>query len=174
MQSGAEKQSCFSAPAGEDSVDSGQTDAESRPAAGGIVQGDGAAVQLHQPPGDGKPQPAAALAAGVAAHHKGLEDGPGPLGRDTFAVVRHREQDGLGPRFQRHGQQGAQTVVAQRVADQIVQRPAELEGVQRAAAGRLGNGHLQRKARQRDGVILPGQILPQILAQVQLPPLNWG
>ena len=54
----------------------------------------------------------------------------------------------------------------QSVGEQVVQYPAELEGVQLAEDGTFWDGDLQREPRQIDLLVLHGQIFPQKFAQV--------
>src|SRR5262245_49020362 len=108
-----------------------ELDGESAAAPDLALQEDPPAVRLHDVAHDREPE---ACRARLFALREALEDPLAPARRDARAAVRHREPNGSLARRERDPDHAAARRVAQRVPDQVRERPAELGAI----AGDLG------------------------------------
>ena len=93
---------------------------------------EGPAMGFDDLPGDRQAKAAASLGAGLIAHRKRGEQILAQGFGNAVAIVRQAQQDSGAGLDQRDPDAGAQPVVPQGVAEDIVQGSAHLEGVQTA------------------------------------------
>src|SRR5438093_828359 len=104
---------------------------EAAPAPHVALEVDAATVRLHDVAHDGEPEAGRARLGAVGPLDEALEDPLALLGRDAGAGVAHRYQDGAVLRRGLHPHPATARRVAERVRDQVGERPAELGRIAR-------------------------------------------
>ena len=118
-------------------------------------------------PGDCQAKAAASLGTGLIAHCERGEQILTQGFRNAVAIVRQAQQDSGAGLNQRNPDAGAQPVMPQGVAEDIVQGSAHLEGVQTAGKAQgFRNIHLQGEPGQIDFIELVCEVFPQEFTQV--------